>query len=221
MRRIIFLFSMLLLAITVNAQYYRRVIPYYGHHVHYHPSTHVVVREHVPYYEEKVVYVREKPQRNSVVVNNYIVNNNKREIVRNQNNCDDNEYFDLNNVNETTIVNNQSFDYDDMWSQTVWFKRGSYSKLRNDGKIALDNVHKFLCEHSDAKIVLYGYASRKYGTYDYNKDLAKKRLYTVSDYLVNVYRLDWSRIEMRVVGTSSAEYDEDSWNQCVVIKCER
>lgn len=217
MRKFIFLFSMLLLAITVNAQYYRCAVPHYGHH---HPRTHVV-REYIPYYEEKVVYVREKPQRNSVVVNNYIINDNKREVVRNQNICDDNEYFDLNIVNEKPTVNNQNFDYDDMWSQTVWFKRGSYNNLRNDGKIALDNVYKFLREHSDAKIILYGYASRKYGTYEYNKDLAKKRLYTVSDYLVNVYRLDWSRIEMRVIGTNSAEYDEDSWNQCVVIKCER
>lgn len=211
MKRIIFLFSLLILVITVNAQHYR------VYHRHYPRHRKVYIEHRVPYYEREVVYIKEKPKREQIVVNNLIVNDHKH------NRCDDeNEYISLEYENNTNnqINTTRNFDYEDMWSQTIWFKSGSYNKIRTDGKIALDNVYNFLSKYSDAKIVLYGYASRRYGTYNYNKNLAEKRVRTISNYLVNVYQLDWSRIDMRVIGTDSAEYDEDKWNQCVVIKCE-
>lgn len=214
MKRLIFLFSVLMLSLTVFGQYHHRVR-------HHHYGGHVVIRSHAPmvYYDDvEVIYVTKKKvreEKQNIVINNNIMMHN-REVDRSDN---EKEYITL-DYDENVVCKSNSFDYDDMWNQTVWFKEGSYKKLRTDGEITLANVAKFLEEHVDAKVVLYGYASRRYGTYDYNKQLASNRIRSVSNYLVNVHQIDWSRIKSCVVGTDEAEYSIDKWNQCVVIKCE-
>lgn len=217
MKRFCLLFSLLLLAITVNSQ---RVV---YHHTYARPHRVIYERPYVDVmYVEKVVKSKQH-QPNQIVINNYVVNDN--DDVYNRNNrkrCfdeDEKEFVSI-DTNEC-LIERSTFDYDDMWHQTIWFKRGSYRKIRTDGKIALENVAMFLQEHNDAKIVLEGYASRRYGTYDYNKSLASNRLKTISSYLVNVYHINWDRIEMKVIGTDDSRYDTDEWNQCVVINCKR
>lgn len=220
MRKVLLFLSMLLLALTVNAQRYVRcygAYPTYGRVVY-----------HQPYYERPyvdVVYVekvvREKKQPSQIVVNNYVVNEERKRYVQVNESFEygDNSYVSI-DTNEKCLTT-PTFDYDDMWSQTIWFKEDSYRKIRTDGKIALENIALFLEEHKDAKIIIEGYASRRHGTYSYNKNLAANRLKTISHYLVNVYHINWDRIEMKVIGSDDAKYDEDSWNQCVVINCKR
>ena len=213
MRKIVALLSLLLLVITVNAQPPR----HHGRHFSGHRTVYFTPHRQIPCYEEIVVLTqRERPKKEVIVVNNYI----EREKVRTVENED--EYLSLDcNQPIREDIDNVSFDYSDMWSQTIWFKEDSYKKIRTDGQIALHNVAKFLSEHSDATVVLYGYASRRHGTYGYNMKLASNRVKNVKSYLSNLYEVDWSRIKCCVIGTSAQEYDTDMWNQCVVIKCER
>lgn len=197
MKNFYLFFSLLLLPITVSAQHWKQRVFYER-----------------PYVD--IVYVKKvvKPKPTQVVVNNYIIDGNNQQPYNNNN-----DYVSI-DTNEC-LVETSTFDYDDMWSQTIWFKEGSYRNIRTDGKIALDNVAKFLQEHLDAKVVLEGYASRRHGTYSYNKSLAQNRLRTISSYLVNVYHINWDRIEEKVEGTDDVKYEIDKWNQCVVINCKR
>ena len=141
---------------------------------------------------DKKIVKNEPKEPMQIVVNNYVVDNTIKERSYSNNDCD---YVSI-DTNEC-FIETSTFNYDDMWSQTIWFKEGSYRKIRTDGKIALENVARFLQDHLDAKIVLEGYASRRCGTYRYNKDLASNRLRTISSYLVNTYHINWDRIEMR------------------------
>lgn len=120
----------MLLSITVSAQhwkYYHRPRIVYGT-----PCVDIM-------YVKKVVK-NEPKEPTQIVVNNYIVDNDVRKNQHyNNNDCD---YISI-DTNEC-LVETSAFDYDDMWSQTIWFKEGSYRKIRIDGKIALENVAQFL-----------------------------------------------------------------------------
>lgn len=206
MKKIYLFFSLLLLSITVSAQHLK----------YYHRPRIVYEAPYVDVMYVKKVVKNEPKEPTQIVINNYVVDDNKKRPYKNNNDC---EYVSIDT--SECLLESPTFSYDDMWSQTIWFKEGSYRNIRTDGKIALDNVAIFLQEHLDAKVVLEGYASRRHGTYSYNKDLASNRLRTISSYLVNVYHINWDRIEMKVIGTDNAKYEIDKWNQCVVINCKQ
>lgn len=206
MKKFYLFFSLVLLSLTVSAQHWR----------YYHRPKVIYETPYVDVIYVKKIVKNEPKEPMQIVVNNYVVDNTIKERSCSNNDCD---YVSI-DTNEC-FIETSTFNYGDMWSQTIWFKEGSYRKIRTDGKIALENVAHFLQDHLDAKIVLEGYASRRYGTYRYNKDLASNRLRTISSYLVNTYHINWDRIEMKVIGTDDSKYDTDSWNQCVVINCKQ
>lgn len=105
------------------------------------------------------------------------------------------------------------------WNQLVYFKRDSWSKVRNeDSKMNLDEVARYMTKYPNVTITVSGYASKGSGTFNYNYSLAAKRVKTVKNYLANVYHIDWSRIYENVVGSKEQYFRVDNWNQCVVIK---
>lgn len=138
------------------------------------------------------------------------------------------EYITNNNVynvytntqNETSCDEeiNVTMGYSDMWKQTVWFHEDKYLLNTEYNKIALTNVADFMHNYSDCEIVIYGYASKRHGSYSYNKNLAAKRCVSVKAYLTS-HGIDKHRITMIVKGTDNPEYYQDNWNQCVIIKC--
>ena len=65
----------------------------------------------------------------------------------------------------------------------------------------------------------YVYASKRHGSYDYNKNLSRNRCIGAKQYLEQYYNIEGSRIEMFVHGTDNQLYSIDKWNRCVVIKC--
>lgn len=128
--------------------------------------------------------------------------------------CDD----EIINVDDD-IVREPNFSYSDMWKQTVWFREDSYKIRLDANKITLDNVSTFLYDYPSATITIYGYASKRHGSYDYNKQLAANRCVSVRNYLIEKYGIPFERMSIVVRGTDSPEYYIDKWNQSVVIKC--
>lgn len=169
----------------------------------------VVVRERpkVVVVEEPndVVYYHKKPKVT------HVYEEEERQVMR----CND----EIINVDEA-MVKEPRFTYSDMWKQTVWFNEDSYKIKLEPNKITLENVSSFLYENPDANITIYGYASKRHGSYEYNKQLASNRCRSVRMYLVDEYQIPYSRIKLVVRGTDSPEYYVDKWNQCVVIKCD-
>lgn len=198
--------------ITANAQYYYReyricrpcvertyhVAPV---HMRVRTSPKVIVVEE----EENIIYYHKKkePQITHIYENAL--------SVPNQNNTD--ELIDV-EANENTIS------YNEMWKQTIWFNEDAYKINKDYNKVTLDNVARFMKEHPNINIRVYGYASKKHGSYAYNKQLAANRCRMTKNYISSEYNIDPSRIIMYVRGTDTPEYYVDKWNQCVIIKCD-
>lgn len=121
-------------------------------------------------------------------------------------------------INPNDYANTVS--YSEMWKESVWFNEDCYKIDKTYNKLTLDNVAQFLKEHMDAEITIHGYASKKHGTYEYNKRLSSKRCVETRNYLVSTYGISKDRIGLEVLGTDNPQYYADNWNQCVVITCE-
>lgn len=171
----------------------------------------IIVRRYVPFcYNHMVIkkvyhhrYCNTKPIQ--IIIKHTLVNNNPS----NDENIIINDEKSSNNIH-----------FSQMWKQTVWFHEDCYQLTHNDNYITLDNVATFLNEQINCNIIIYGYASKKHGSYTYNKILAAKRCKSVKSYLTNKYNINPSRITIIVKGTDTPEYYIDNWNQCVVIKAQ-
>ena len=161
-------------------------------------------------YVEKTKKVKETPT--VIVINN---TNNK---------ChDDKEFYYCDNGDELYKVecdgslDNEMINVTEMWQQTIHFRMGQF-RLDVSDFPTIENIALFMEKHPNVRIGLYGYSSKERGNWDTNFKLAERRLNSVykalSQFGINVTE----RVETFVRGVKNHQYDEDSWNQCVIIK---
>lgn len=202
MKRLFLITTLLfILTLPMYSQYYCRRYTAYPRRivVHREVPVYVTVKNH-----PKIVVLEEETEPN-------IIYSQKNESIKYTD-----EYDDILNVQ---FEDDNKISYDQMWKQTIWFKEDRYEINKEYNKVTLDNVAKFLYDNPSANINIYGYASKKHGSYMYNKQLAANRCQETKLYLMHTYNIDSERISMIVKGTDSPEYYVDKWNQCVVIKC--
>lgn len=213
MKRLILLLGLILVYITSNAQYYRyehyHICEPYVDRVYHVAPVHMKVRKSprviVVEEEENVIYYHKKkePQVTHVYENHQSLD------------CSYNTNDEIINVDD-----NNSIRYNQMWKQTIWFTEDAYKINKDYNKVTLDNVANFMKAHPNVYIRIYGYASKRHGSYEYNKQLAANRCRMTKYYISNEYNISPSRIKMCVRGTDTPEYYVDKWNQCVIIKCD-
>lgn len=213
MKRLILFLVITLSFITTKAQYYRydyHICEPYVDRVYHVAPVHMKVRKSpkviVVEEEENVIYYHKKKE--PKVTHVY-----EDKISASYCNESKDEIIDIDDCN-TTIK------YSQMWKQTIWFNEDAYKINKDYNKVTLDNVALFLREHPNVHIKVYGYASKKHGSYEYNKQLAANRCKMTKEYIINEYNINPSRIKLCVRGTDTPEYYVDKWNQCVIIKCD-
>ena len=156
------------------------------------------------YYGEVVVVERvkkETPPPTVVVINN------------NDNKCENDVY----EIDYNDLFYNDIIETSEMWQQTIHFRFGQF-RLDTADYPTIENIAKFMEEHKDVKIELRGYSSKNRGNWDSNYRLAERRLKSVCEALLRFGVDIKNRVELRVEGLKNHQYDEDSWNQCVIIK---
>ena len=168
------------------------------------------------YYKEYVI--RESSNSRQPIV---IVNNNNNNVVRREYsdvNCYEDDNYVVKN-DEVRLNRNEILDdvqHVDMWRQTIHFGLNRY-RLDTSDRVTIENIVDYLEDHPNVRIELRGYSSRERGGWDDNFLLAKKRLKSVFEALIQC-NIDEDRIELVVEGIRNHIYDVDNWNQCVVIK---
>lgn len=212
MKRLILLLGLLVAYVTSSAQYY--------HYEHYYACNHYINRV----YHVSPVYmkVRKAPRVIVVEEENNVIYYHKKKSPQITHVYENNSTSNYNNTNDEIINiddSNNSISYDKMWKQTIWFNEDAYKINKDYNKVTLDNVARFLKEHHNVSINVYGYASKKHGSYEYNKQLAANRCISTKNYMSSEYDISPSRIKICVRGTDNPEYYVDKWNQCVIIKC--
>ena len=203
MKKFILLFVLMLSSLGVYAQRY--------YSCHYHRPR-VMVR-HVQIcqpivVEREVIVVEKKP----------IVT--QRETVRYEREVEQTPQClsPFNESHEPMFNITQNVCGDDMWDITILFKEDSHVVKNDQQLVLLQNVGEFMQTHPKCRITIYGCASKKHGTYEYNKMLGRNRCIGVKQYLVHNFGISDDRIEMIVRGTDDPRYLIDKWNRCVVIK---
>lgn len=168
----------------------------------------VVENNYVPeereYYEPETVYV-EKPVTVAEEVPQTVV---KREVIE-----------------ETPSYNKESkrIDYSEMWRISFWFNCGSSSSDYYKDKanaINLINIRDFMKTHSDATVVLEGYASKNCGSNERNYRLAEERANFIRRCLIQ-RGVPESHIRVVYCYVPKQYYEEKpEYNQCVVAHAE-
>lgn len=160
---------------------------------------------------EHKVKPKPRPRNDKVIVINNHYNSHYSDY---DDDCNNNEWC---KIDYDELFDGERIKPNEMWQQTIHFRLAQY-RLGTEDLPTIENVALFLEEHPNLKIGLYGYASKARGSWDNNYDLAKRRIESVcralSQYGVDVRE----RVEIFVRGTANHQYDEDSWNQCVIIK---
>ena len=191
-RKLLFLlFSITLFYNTCNAQSWRRRNDY----------NEIIIVEKVKKENPTVIVVNNNNKHNHD--NNFHDYNNRQNNVY-EIDCDDLFYDDKINVSE-------------MWQQTIHFRFGQF-RLDTADYPTIENIAKFMEENKHVKIELRGYASKNRGSWESNYKLAERRLKSVCEALLQFGVDIKNRTELRVEGLRNQPYDEDSWNQCVIIK---
>lgn len=80
----------------------------------------------------------------------------------------------------------------------------------------IENVANFLKENEDINISVVGYADKKTGTTEYNKELSIKRAENVANVLVEKYNINKNRLKVVGEGDAVQKYSENDWNRAVI-----
>lgn len=197
MKKIVMLIALILSVINVFGQRHCYVYPSGYRYVHVRQRIPIIVEERVIVVEKQPIIIKQEP--------NIVYENDCNQVCPTIDNCDD-----------VSIVD----DFDnDCWDITILFKEDSY-KLKDDHQLVLlQNIAEYMHKNPYCTITIHGYASKRHGSYDYNKNLSRNRCVGAKQYLEQYYNIEGSRIEMFVHGTDNPQYSIDKWNRCVVIKC--
>lgn len=123
------------------------------------------------------------------------------------------KYIPVDNViTNNVIINNSTLE------NAVGFKLNS-AVVEPTEYANIANVAEWLRLNPDEDLYVIGYASRTYGTPQYNEKLSLERAQAVKDVLVNTFNIDPDRLLVHGEGDSLQPYTmNDSWNQVVLFK---
>ncbi len=100
----------------------------------------------------------------------------------------------------------------------VYFRQGK-STIDASQQPNVERIATFLKNHSEAKVVINGYASPE-GSVEINERLAKQRAEAVKTSLINKYGIAASRIEANGKGVGDA-FSEPDWNRVSICTIEK
>ncbi len=100
----------------------------------------------------------------------------------------------------------------------VYFKQGK-SNIEASQQPNVERIATFLKNHSDAKVLISGYASPE-GSIEINERLAQQRADAVKTSLVNKYHIDADRIEANGKGVGDV-FSEPDWNRVSICTIEQ
>lgn len=95
----------------------------------------------------------------------------------------------------------------------VYFDTES-SIVKEDQLAAIEKAAEYLKNHPNMYISLNGFADKR-GPEDYNLGLSKRRVNAVKKILINIYKIDRSRIKSSFHGESNLKVDQDDLNRRV------
>lgn len=113
-------------------------------------------------------------------------------------------------VGPAVVTNNNVID------NVVYFRLNSATIDRNQ-QINIYNTAEFMKENN-APIKVIGYADKKTGSADYNKQLSERRARAVAKELVDKYGISSSQISIEWRGSDEQPYGENAWNRVVIMR---
>lgn len=99
---------------------------------------------------------------------------------------------------------------------SIQFSLGHEKPLKGQD-IQFANIENFLSTHPKAKIVLEGYGDKERGSAKENLRISSERVKNVFKVLVNKYKINANKIEIKAVGAKEQPYKKQAWNRVVLI----
>lgn len=90
--------------------------------------------------------------------------------------------------------------------------------IEPDQELNITKVCTYLEEHPEARLLMTGHCDPETANPVYNKALSKRRCDSVMKYIDSHFKIDHSRIEVKPMGDTQRNFEEDfRWNRCVIL----
>lgn len=90
--------------------------------------------------------------------------------------------------------------------------------IEPDQELNISKVCRYLQSHPQARLLMTGHADPETANPKYNQALSERRCNSVLKYIDKQYGISHSRIEVKPMGDTQRNFDEDfRWNRCVIL----
>lgn len=90
--------------------------------------------------------------------------------------------------------------------------------IEPDQELNITKVCSYLQEHPDARLLMTGHCDPETANPLYNKALSERRCRSVLKYIDEHFNIDHSRIDVKPMGDTERNFNEDfRWNRCVIL----
>lgn len=90
--------------------------------------------------------------------------------------------------------------------------------IESDQELNIAKVGKYLQEHPSARLKMTGHADPETASSAYNQKLSERRCKAVLNYLDKNYGISHNRIDVKPMGDTERNFNEDfRWNRCVIL----
>lgn len=115
-------------------------------------------------------------------------------------------------------VERHQYDYDEFKAPfVVRFYIDQYN-IEADQELNITKVCTYLEQHPKARLLMTGHCDPETANPIYNQALSERRCKSVLDYIDAHFNIDHSRIDVKPMGDTQKNFDEDfRWNRCVLL----